>query len=76
MKALFRILFAPLIWLAQACSPLGNHVEKDVSDSFYYNKSKTDVIYSPMGNWFELESTKIGADVESFKVLGRHLAKD
>lgn len=70
------MIFAPFIWLIQACSPLGNTVDKDVSDSFYFNKSKTDVIYSPMGNWFELEASKIGADVESFVVLNKHIAKD
>ncbi len=76
MKTFLKILFAPFIWLVHACSPLGSHVEKDVSDSFYFNKSKTDVIYSPMGNWFELEASKMEVDVASFKVLNRHIAKD
>lgn len=76
MKLLFRIIFVLFIWFIQACSPLGNPVDKEVSDSFYFDKSEIDVIYSPMGNWFELEASKIGADVESFVVLNKQIAKD
>ncbi len=62
--------------ISQACSPFAGPVDKSISDSYYYSKSKNNICYSPMGNWFELGNTKINADVESFKVLGRDFGKD
>ena len=62
--------------IAQACSPFAGPVDKSVSDSYYYSKSKNNICYSPMGNWFELGNTKINADVKTFKVLGRDFGKD
>ncbi|AXT52582.1 hypothetical protein D1818_17725 [Aquimarina sp. BL5] len=76
MKTIFKILFAPFIWLIQACSPLGNPIDEKISNSHFYNSSKTDIIYSPNGNWFELEATKLQADVSSFKVLTNKFGKD
>ncbi|TDQ27519.1 DKNYY domain-containing protein [Tenacibaculum caenipelagi] len=62
--------------ISQACSPFAGPVDKSVSDSYYYSKSKSNICYSPMGNWFELGNTKLNADVKSFKVLGREFGKD
>ncbi|MCQ0110569.1 DKNYY domain-containing protein [Zhouia amylolytica] len=62
--------------LAQACSPFSGPVDKSVSDSYYYSKTKKDICYSPMGNWFELGNTKLNADVNSFSVIGRDFGKD
>ncbi|MEO1052544.1 MAG: DKNYY domain-containing protein [Bacteroidota bacterium] len=76
MKSLLKILFAPLIWLIQACSPLGKPVDANISDSYFYNPSRTDVIYSSMGNWFELGKSPLNADAETFKVFNRHIGKD
>lgn len=76
MKSFFRILIAPLTWLIKAISPLGEPVAIDTSNNFYYNKSKTDIIYSRMGNWFELGKQLLNADASSFKVLNSHLGKD
>lgn len=76
MKTFFKILFAPLLWLVHACSPLGNPVDEEKSDNHYYNKKKTDIRYSRMGNWFELGNSPMNADVESFEVLNRNFAKD
>jgi len=76
MKTIFKILFAPFIWLIHACSPLGSPVDEKISKSHFYNGSKTDVIYSPNGNWFELEASKLQADVSSFEVLSNKFGKD
>ncbi len=76
MKTFLKIVFAPLLWLINSCSPLGNPVDEKKSDSHYYNKQKSDINYSPMGNWFELANTPMNADVSSFKVLTRYLATD
>lgn len=51
-------------------------VNKELSDSYYYNKTKSAIHYSPMGNWFELGNTKMEADVETFEVLEREYGKD
>lgn len=76
MKTIFKILFAPLLWLLQGCSPLGNPVNEELSDNHYYDTSKTKVIYSPMGNWFAVGKTEMDADVESFEVMNRYFGKD
>ncbi len=76
MKSFLRILVAPILWLIQACSPLGKQVDIEVSNNFYYSKDETDIIYCRMGNWFELGKTPLKADVKSFEVLNSHLGKD
>lgn len=76
MKTIFKILFAPILWLSQACSPIGNPVDKELSDNHYYNNSKTKIIYSPMGNWFELGKNEMQVDMESFQVLNGAFSKD
>ena len=76
---------SPLAWLViaifsfigQACSPFSGPVNKEISDNYYYSKTKSEIRYSPMGNWFELGNTKIeGADVATFQPLSRDFAKD
>ncbi|MBL6444946.1 DKNYY domain-containing protein [Fulvivirga sp. 29W222] len=63
--------------IGQACSPFEGPVDKEKSDSYYYSKSKKEVRYSPMGNWFELGNSKVdSADVESFEVIDRDFGKD
>ena len=76
MKSFLKILFAPLLSILQGCNPLGNAFDEEVSENHYYNNSRTDVIYSPMGNWFELGKAEMGVDMKSFKVLNSVLSKD
>jgi len=76
MKTIFKILAAPFLWLLQSCSPLGTPVDEEKSNSHYYNTSKSQIRYSPMGNWFELGNSAMKADVESFEVFNRWLSKD
>lgn len=73
---LVKVFLFIIAIISQACSPFAGPVDKSISDSYYYSKSKSNICYSPMGNWFELGNTKINADVESFKVLGRDFGKD
>lgn len=76
MKTFLKILFFPFLWFLQSCSPLGNPVDLEVSNSHYFNRSKTDVMYSNSGNWMAQGNTAMNADVESFKVLSRYFSKD
>lgn len=76
MKTFFKLLFAPILWLVHACSPLGEPVNEEKSDNHYYNKKKSDIRYSPMGNWFELGNSPMNANVESFEVLTRFISRD
>jgi len=76
MKTFFKILLAPFLWVFHSCSPLGEPVNEALSDNHYYNSSKSKIIYSPMGNWFELGKTEMNVDIESFKVLNRNFGKD
>lgn len=76
MKSFLKIMAAPILWLFQSCSPLGNPVDSDKSDSHYYNNNASQIRYSPMGNWFELGNSAMKADVESFQVFNKWLSRD
>ncbi len=76
MHKLFTVILILMTWFFQSCSPLGEPVDKAVSDNFYFDKSESDIIYSPMGNWFELGETALNAHSESFEVLNAYLGKD
>lgn len=55
---------------------IGKPVDYSISDSYYQHAWKEKIIYSPMGNWFELGYTEMEADPASFKVLSRNFGKD
>ena len=76
MKSLFKTLFAPIIWLLQACNPLGQPVNEAISKNHFYNHPKSDIQYSTRGNWFELGHKTMNADVKSFEVFNNTIAKD
>jgi hypothetical protein len=66
-------------FLNTACSyfsGLGYPVDKSKSVHFYYNPSKTKIIYCKGGNWFELGETDMEADAKSFKVLNGFIGVD
>lgn len=77
----FSILLILVVVLAGvslfvACNPFRGPVNKTLSDSYYYNRLKNAIHYSPMGNWFALGNTKMAANVETFEVLDRDFGKD
>lgn len=78
IKRFLLLAFTPLFNFLQSCiSPLGQCIDPTVSDSYYYSKSsEKEVIYSPMGNWFELGKTKFTTDATTFKPLSREIGKD
>ncbi len=52
-------------------------INKERSDSYYYNFYKNQVRYVPMGNWFELDNRKLNSiDLKTVEVLGRKYIKD
>lgn len=55
---------------------LGKPINEVVSDSYYYDPRGNKIIYSPMGNTFELGYTETEADAASFVVLSRYAGKD
>ena len=55
---------------------LGDPVDKEISDSYYYSTDGKSMVYSPMGNWFELGKTNFDGDVATFSVLARDYGKD
>ncbi|WP_299184425.1 DKNYY domain-containing protein [uncultured Aquimarina sp.] len=57
-------------------NPFGKEVNKELSDSYYYTRDKEGIIYSPMGNWFELGKDEMEVDMQTFQVLARDYAKD
>lgn len=70
------IFSAAIGWIIQACSPLGKPIDAEISDSYYYSKDEKSVIYSRMGNWFELSKVNMEVDMASFELLSRNFAKD
>jgi len=72
----FRSIWYLMLFIA-GCSPLGDPVDPEVSNSYYYSPGKDQILYSPQGNWFERELTEMPeADVESFKPLSSGTAVD
>ncbi len=55
---------------------MGKPVNQAISDSYYHHAWKNKIIYSPMGNWFELGYTLTDADASTFTVLNRDFGKD
>lgn len=55
---------------------LGELVNAAHSDSYYHHARKKLIVYSPMGNWFELGYYETEADPESFTVISREYGKD
>ena len=55
---------------------IGKSVNIDLSNSYYHHAWKKKIVYSPMGNWFELEYHETDADPETFVVLARDYGKD
>lgn len=70
------ILLTIIISVTRFFKRLEKPVNKDLSDSYYYHARKDIIVYSPMGNWFELGYTETTADRESFQVLSREFGKD
>jgi DKNYY family len=55
---------------------VGKPVNASLSDSYYHHYWKNKIIYSPMGNWFELGYSELEANPTTFQVLSREFAKD
>jgi hypothetical protein len=55
---------------------MGKPVNPTISDSYFHHAWKNKIIYSPMGNWFELGYTLTDADASTFTVLNRDFGKD
>ena len=70
------LLISFVTFSVQACSPLGDPVNVAVSDNHFYNPDRSDILFCRMGNWFELGESSLNANVESFEVFNRLIAKD
>jgi hypothetical protein len=55
---------------------VGKPVNEALSDSYYHHAWKNKIIFSPMGNWFELGYEETKADPQTFIVLSRDYGKD
>lgn len=65
-----------VIFVMSYSSRLGKPVNETLSDSYYYHATKNLIIYSPMGNTFELGYFEMEADSASFVVVARDFGKD
>jgi hypothetical protein len=68
--------FAFVGYIVSLFMRVGKPVNAALSNSYYHHRWKNKIIYSPMGNWFELGYTELEADPETFTVLSREFAKD
>lgn len=68
--------FAFVGYIVSLFMRVGKPVNAALSDSYYHHRWKNVIIYSPMGNWFELGYRELEADPETFTVFSREFAKD
>lgn len=76
IKALKKFFLLPVLLLQACFSRFSGEVDKDISDSYYYAKKSGEIVYSPMGNWFELGYDKMDADTSTFRPIARDFGKD
>lgn len=76
IKILKKFFLLPVLLLQACFSRFSGEVDKDISDSYYYAKRSGEIVYSPMGNWFELGYDKMDADIATFKPIARDFGKD
>lgn len=55
---------------------IGNPVNLKISNSFFHHSMKNCIVYSPMGNWFELDYQELDADADSFQPINENFGKD
>ncbi|MCU0420499.1 MAG: DKNYY domain-containing protein, partial [Cyclobacteriaceae bacterium] len=71
------VLLAVAVWaLIRFLHRIGEPVNAAASDSYYHHARKKIIVYSPMGNWFELGYHESTADPATFQVLSRDYGKD
>jgi hypothetical protein len=79
MKAVLVILVivvAAILGARYVLCKIGDPVNREVSDCYFYHYRKNIVVYSPMGNWFELGYFESDADPASFQPINTHFGKD
>lgn len=70
------VIVVTIVFLFSFFYRIGKPVNSALSDSYYHHAWKSKIIYSPMGNWFELGYSELEADPASFQVFSREFAKD
>lgn len=55
---------------------IGEPIAPEKSDSYYRHAWKNKIVFSPMGNWFELGYVETTADPTTFEVLTREYGRD
>ncbi len=65
-----------LLFVSRFFLRMGKPVNNSISDSYYHHAWQEKIIYSPMGNWFELGYKETEADPATFSVLSRDFGKD
>ncbi|KAF2515196.1 DKNYY domain-containing protein [Flavobacterium foetidum] len=55
---------------------IGKPVKLEVSNSYFHHYRKNLIVYSPMGNWFELGYFESQADVATFLPISEDFGKD
>lgn len=79
IKSILKLLAAPVLWVMNGCSPLGNPVDSSKSLSHYYSPNKKEILYSHKGQWSSMatgSAKKMNVDLGSFEVLNDVFSKD
>ena len=76
IRGLFKLLFWTILWVTNGCTEIGQPVNPQISKNHYYTKAGDEVVYSSLGNWFELGNAAMSVDIESFEVLTPQLSRD
>jgi hypothetical protein len=70
------VFVTSVLFIASFFLRLGKPVNADLSDGYYFHRWKNKIIYSPMGNWFELGYEETTADPATFTVIASEFGKD
>lgn len=70
------VFFVIILIIISYFNRIGKPVNSKLSDSYYHHRWRNKIIFSPMGNWFELGYSELEADPATFIVLSREFGKD
>lgn len=79
MKVLFivlAVLILCFLGIRFFLFKIGDPVNLKLSNSYFHHYRKNLIVYSPMGNWFELGYFESNADVATFQPINEDFGKD
>lgn len=79
IKFILKLFSAPVLWVMNGCSPIGEPVDSSKSLSHYYSPNEKEILYSYKGQWSSMATggaKKMNVDLNNFEVLNDVFSKD